>query len=182
MECPAGAHEARPALTLFHWSIRQMRMVFAVGPPEAQQRVPPGAPVGQSPILRQAAFGTSFSPLGHDPQCEEPSDPTRRPLQFARLIARPGTHEQGSGLARMDPRREHLALARRHVSEAVARLTKQRARVFELCVCRLPNNEGERLLTLMEETFELMLQHERMLEAEVEGPIQGFNLHLSRAA
>jgi hypothetical protein len=69
----------------------------------------------------------------------------------------------------MNHSREDLGVARRHVSEAVARLVKQRARVFELCVRRAPANEGERLLRLMEDTFKLMLHHERTLEAEVEG-------------
>ena len=69
----------------------------------------------------------------------------------------------------MDRQSEYLGLARRHVSEAVVRLVKQRARVFELCLLRAPNDEGERLLKLMEETFELMLHHERRLEAEFEG-------------
>jgi len=82
----------------------------------------------------------------------------------------------------MDHSREDLALARRHVSEAVARLVKQRARVFELCVRRAPANEGERLLKLMEDTFKLMLHHERSLEAEVEGSMQGLRPHLSKAA
>jgi len=66
--------------------------------------------------------------------------------------------------------REELTAARRHVSQAVARLVEQRARVFELGVLRSPTDEGKRLLNLMEETFELMLHHERALEAEVEGP------------
>ena len=68
----------------------------------------------------------------------------------------------------MDRQSEYLGLARRHVSEAVVRLVKQRARVFELCLLRAPNDEGERLLKLMEETFELMLHHERR-QAEFEG-------------
>jgi hypothetical protein len=72
----------------------------------------------------------------------------------------------------MDDRRESLALARRHVSEAVVRLVNQRVRVFELGVVHSPADEGERLLNLMEETFELMLHRERALEAEVEGSMQ----------
>src|SRR5262245_56012117 len=95
---------------------------------------------------------------------------------------RRGTRDEGNGLGHMDHRREDLVLARRHVSEAVERLVGQRARVFELCVLRPPGNEGERLLKVMEETFKLMLHHERALEAEVEGSMEGLGPHLSRVA
>jgi hypothetical protein len=63
--------------------------------------------------------------------------------------------------------RDYFALVNHHVALALSRLAEQRVRVIDCRFLGICTPDAEIMLDLMEQTFELMLAHQRTLQAQM---------------